>query len=217
MYFCTLKLKKMRNKILLTVALLLSVLTSVQAEDNPNARQARRIFNQAYQQVFGEQGATLRYDVNITGIYKTYGTIWYKGKKSKFVDAKMNSWNDGVTVYTIKNKKKNKEVEIHSAKNNKSDKYSGKFKFEPENFDYSIANHEQGLMITLKAKKGAKGMKEVHALVKRQTYEPISVRIKLAFIWTTINISNFKSGGITDDMLRFPAEKYKDYKFVDKR
>ena len=205
----------MRNKILLVVVMLLSVLTSVQAEDNPNARQARRIFNQAYQQVFGEQGATLRYDVNIIGIYKTYGTIWYKGKKSKFVDAKMNSWNDGETVYTIKKKKK--EVEIHSAKNNKSDKYSSKFKFEPENFDYSIANHEQGLMLTLKAKKGVKGIKEIHALVKRQSYEPISLRIKIAFIWTTINISNFKSGGITDEMLRFPAEKYKDYKFVDKR
>ena len=205
----------MRNKILLVVVMLLSALTSVQAEDNPNARQARRIFNQAYQQVFGEQGATLRYDVNIIGIYKTYGTIWYKGKKSKFVDAKMNSWNDGEIVYTIKKKKK--EVEIHSAKNNKSDKYSSKFKFEPENFDYSIANHEQGLMLTLKAKKGAKGIKEIHALVKRQSYEPISLRIKIAFIWTTINISNFKSGGITDEMLRFPAEKYKDYKFVDKR
>ena len=195
--------------------MLLSALTSVQAEDNPNARQARRIFNQAYQQVFGEQGATLRYDVNIIGIYKTYGTIWYKGKKSKFVDAKMNSWNDGEIVYTIKKKKK--EVEIHSAKNNKSDKYSSKFKFEPENFDYSIANHEQGLMLTPKAKKGAKGIKEIHALVKRQSYEPISLRIKVAFIWTTINISNFKSGGITDEMLRFPVEKYKDYKFVDKR
>jgi len=205
----------MRNKIILAILLLLSALTSVQAEDNPNARQARRIFNQAYQQVFGEQGATLRYDVNIVGIYKTYGTIWYKGKKSKFVDAKMNSWNDGETVYTIKKKKK--EVEIHSAKNNKSDKYSSKFKFEPENFDYSIANHEQGLMLMLKAKKGAKGIKEIHALVKRQSYEPISLRIKIAFIWTTINISNFKSGGITDEMLRFPAEKYKDYKFVDKR
>ena len=205
----------MRNKILLVVVMLLSALTSVQAEDNPNARQARRIFNQAYQQVFGEQGATLRYDVNIIGIYKTYGTIWYKGKKSKFVDAKMNSWNDGETVYTIKKKKK--EVEIHSAKNNKSDNYSSKFKFEPENFDYSIANDERGLMLTLKAKKGVKGIKEIHALVKRQSYEPISLRIKIAFIWTTINISNFKSGGITDEMLRFPAEKYKDYKFVDKR
>lgn len=205
----------MRNKLLLAIVLLLSALTSVKAEDNPNARQARRIFNQAYQQVFGEQGATLRYDVNIIGIYKTYGTIWYKGKKSKFVDAKMNSWNDGETVYTIK-KKKN-EVEIHSAKNNKSDKYSSKFKFEPENFDYSIANDERGLMLILKAKKGTKGIKEIHALVKRQSYEPISLRIKIAFIWTTINISNFKSGGITDEMLRFPAEKYKYYKFVDKR
>ena len=205
----------MRNKIILVLLMLLTALTSVQAEDSPNARQARRIFNQAYQQVFGEQGATLRYDVNIVGIYKTYGTIWYKGKKSKFVDAKMNSWNDGETVYTIKKKKQ--EVEIHSAKNNKSDKYSSKFKFEPENFDYSIANHEQGLMLTLKAKKGAKGIKEIQALVKRQSYEPISLRIKIAFVWTTINISNFKSGGITDEMLRFPAEKYKNYKFVDKR
>ena len=208
----------MRNRIIIAVLSLLSMLVSVQAQqaqETPNERQAKRIFNQAYQQVFGEQGATLRYDVNITGIYKTWGNIWYKGKKSKFVDAKMNSWNDGTTVYTIKKKKK--EVEIHDAKNNKSDKYSSKFKFVPENFDYSIANDEEGLMLILKAKKGAKGIKEIHALVKRQTYEPIRVRIKIAFIWTTIKISNFKSGGITDEMLRFPKEQYKDYKFVDKR
>ena len=211
----------MRNKLVLLVMMLISVLASVKAQDDSemsaNERQAKRIFNQAYQQVFGEQGATLRYDVNITGIYKTYGTIWYKGKKSRFEDAKMNSWNDGTTVYTIKKKKKKKEVEIHETKNNKSDKYSSKFKFVPENFNYSIANDEEGLMLTLKAKKGTKGIKEVQALVKRQSYEPIRVRIKIAFIWTTIKVSNFKSGGITDEMLRFPAEKYKDYKFVDKR
>ena len=206
----------MRNKIIWIVVLLLSYIHPVMGEESANERQAKRIFNQAYQQVFGEKGATLRYDVNITGIYKTWGNIWYKGKKSKFVDAKMNSWNDGKTVYTIKKKKK--EVEIHDAKNNKSDKYSSKFKFVPENFNYSIANHEEGLMLILKAKKGVQGgIREIHALVKRQTYEPISVRIKISIIWTTIKISNFKSGGITDEMLRFPAEKYKDYKFVDKR
>ena len=205
----------MRNRFIIIVLSLLSTLVPIQAQENANERQAKRIFNQAYQQVFGEQGATLRYDVNITGLYKTWGTIWYKGKKSKFVDAKMNSWNDGKTVYTIKKKKK--EVEIHDVKNNKSDKYSSKFKFVPENFTYSIANDDEGLMLTLKAKKGAKGIKEIHALVKRQTYEPIRVRIKIAFIWTTIKISNFKSGGITDEMLRFPAEQFKDYNFVDKR
>lgn len=195
--------------------LLMASLQGVQAEETPNARQARRIFDAAYQQVWGEQGATLRYDVNITGIYKTYGTIWYKGKKSKFEDAKMTSWNDGTTVYVIKKRKT--EVEIHSAKNNKSDKYSQKFKFEPDNYDYSIADDKNGLMLTLLLKKGKKGMKEIHALVERKTYKPISVRIKIAFIWTTIKISNFQSGGITDEMLRFPMERYKNYKFVDKR
>ena len=210
----------MRNRIILILTLLLSVLNPVVAQDSDmtaNERQAKRIFNQAYQQVFGEQGAKLHYDVNIIGIYKTSGTIWFKGKKKKFVDAKVNSWNDGETVYTVKKKKKKKEVEVRSAKNNKQDKYSGKFKFVPENFDYSVANDDEGLMLTLKAKKGAKGIKEIHALVKRQTYEPIRVRIKIAFIWTTIKISNFKSGGITDEMLRFPAEQFKDYNFVDKR
>ena len=209
--------KLMRNRIILAILLLFSAicLSPMRAQDTPNARQARRIFNSAYQQVFGEQGASLRYDVNITGIYKTHGTIWYKGKKSKFEDAKMNSWNDGQTVYTIKKKKQ--EVEIHSAKNNKSDKYSQKFKFEPDNYTYSIAQAQEGLVVTLKLIKGRKGMKEIHALIERNTYRPISVRIKIAFIWTTIKISNFQSGGITDEMLRFPKERYKDYKYVDKR
>ena len=196
--------------------MLIISLCSMQAQETANSRQARRIFNSAYQQVFGEQGATLRYDVNITGLYKTRGTIWYKGKKTKFEDAKVTSWSDGQTVYSVKKKKK-REVEIHNAKSNKSDKYSQKFKFEPENYNYSIAEEKGGLMITLKLLKGKKGMKEIHALLDRKTYHPIKVRIKIAFIWTTIKISDFQSGGITDEMLRFPKEEYKDYKFVDKR
>ena len=187
------------------------------ADDTPNSRQARRIFNTAYEQVFGEQGASLHYDVNITGIYKTRGNIWFKGKKRKFEDAKMISWNDGGTVYSVRKKKRHKEVEIHDARNNKSDKYSRKFKFDPENYDYSVAEDPQGLKLTLKAKKGRKGIKEAHLLVERQTYHPIQARIKIAFIWTTIKISDFKSGNITDETLRFPKENYSHYKFVDKR
>ena len=189
-------------------------LCSVHAQDTPNSRQARRVFNQAYNQVFGSDGSTLHYDVNIIGIYKTNGTIWIKEKKSKFEDAKMKSWNDGTTVYTVKRKKR--EVEIYSAANNKQDKHSRKFKFDPENFDYSIAEDPQGLKLTLKAKKGVKGIKEAHVLLTRKTYYPISVRIKIAFIWTTIKISDFQLG-VTDEVLLFPKEKYKDYKFVDKR
>ena len=60
----------MRNKIILIVMLMFSTLCSVHADETPNSRQARRIFNQAYQQVFGEQGATLHYDVNIIRFIK---------------------------------------------------------------------------------------------------------------------------------------------------
>ena len=201
--------------------MLISVMASVKAQDDSemsaNERQAKRIFNQAYQQVFGEQGATLHYDVNIIGLYKTSGTIWYKGKKSKFVDAKIYSWNDGTTIYSVKRNKKTKEVEVNSAQNNKSDKYSRKFKFEPENFDYSVAEDKDGLMLILKAKKGKKGIKEIHALVERNTYHPISLRVKVSIIWATVKISDFHTGGITDEMLEFPKEQYRDYKFVDKR
>ena len=205
----------MRKRIIFAFIILFSALCGLQAHESANSRQARRIFNNAYQQVFGEQGATLHYDVNITGIYKTHGTIWYKGKKSKFDEARMTSWNDGKNVFTYKKKKR--EVELHSAKNNKSDKYSQKFKFVPENYTYSIAEDEDGLMVTLKLIKGRKGMKEIHALLERKTYHPIRVHIKIAFIWTTIKISNFQAGGITDEMLRFPKEQFMDYKFVDKR
>ena len=125
--------------------------------------------------------------------------------------------NDGTTVYTIKKKKRKKEVEIHNAKNNKSDKYSSRFKFEPENFSYSIAEHEQGLMLTLKAKKGQRVSRRSTLWWSARPITPISLRIKVAFVWTTIKISDFRSGGITNEMLRFPREQFRDYEFVDKR
>ena len=46
---------------------------------------------------------------------------------------------------------------------------------------------------------------------------PLQLRVKVAFIWANVDISNFKSGGITDAMFTFPRAQYKDYKFVDKR
>ena len=198
--------------------MLLLVLTTLTAaaEETPNAQQARRIFDKTYNMVFGPQGATLHYDVNIVGIYKTQGTIWYKGKKQKFVDEKVNTWNDGKTAYMAYRKKNT--VEIHDAQSDKKDKYSGKFKFDLNDFDYAIREDGSVLLLTLKQKKHAKGtVKEVQAWVKRNTFDPLRLRIKVAFFWTTVKISNFRSGGISDDLFVFPRNQYKDWKFIDKR
>ena len=197
--------------------LLIALLTvTVGAQETANERQARRIFNQAYQQVFGEQGASLHYDVNIIGIYKTKGDICFKGKKQKFVDEKVNTWNDGTTAYMAFRKKK--EVHIHDANSDKKDKYSGKFKFNLDDFDYSISEDDGMFLLMLKQKKKAKGtIKVVKAWVTKKGYEPVRMRIKVAFIWTTVKITNFKAGGISDDIFVFPRNQYKDWKFIDKR
>ena len=188
----------------------------VGAQTTANERQARRIFNQAYNQVFGEQGASLHYDVNIIGIYKTKGDITFKGKKQKFVDEKVNTWNDGTTAYMAFRKKK--EVHIHAANSDKKDKYSGKFKFDLEDFDYSIAEDGGHFLITLKQKKKAKGtVKIVKAWITKKGYEPVRLRVKVAFFWTTVTIDNFRSGGISDDVFVFPRQQYKNWTFIDKR
>ena len=111
-----------------------------------------------YNRLYGDEGGTLHYKVNIIGIYKTEGTIWMKQKKSKFVDEKYIAWNNDVTYHRLERKKNT--VTIYDAHSDKRDKYATKFKFDPNNYQYSIKDEkEKGFAITLKAKKGAKGIK----------------------------------------------------------
>lgn len=208
---------EMKRLYILLMILLTSLAVAEAQEETPNAKQARRIMNTAYERVFGEQGSSLHYHVNIIGIYKTEGNICFKGKKQRFTDERVDTWNDGVTAYMAFRKKKT--VEIHHANSDKKDKYSGRFKFSLDDFTYSVSSEKEGLLLTLKQKKKAKGtIKEVKALVERGTYAPIRLRIKVAFFWTTVQVSDFHSGNIKDEIFVFPAEKYKEgWKFVDKR
>lgn len=196
---------------------LLPLLTVSAASKTTNSAEARRVFNKVYDMVLGPQGSTLHYDVNIISLYKTSGTIWYKGKKQRFSDERVDTWNDGVTAYMVYRKKKT--IEVHSANSDKKDKYSGKFKFDVEDFDYSMERDGEKLLLNLKQHKGAKGtIKEARITVDGKTLYPSHIKLKVAFIWANISISNFKSGDIPDEMFVFPRSRYgKGYKYVDKR
>jgi hypothetical protein len=200
------------------IYLLLSIffiLFSVHAQDTPNARQARRIFNETYQMVYGPTGCKLHYAVNIIGIYKTEGTIWTKGKKNKFIDEKYIAWNDDVTYYRLERKKNT--VTIYDAHSDERDKYATKFKFVPDNYTYSIKDDQKGYIITLKAKKGVKGIKEARCLLDKRTHYPISVRVKVGIFHTTIKISEFSTSELSDAIFKFPKEQYKNCEFIDNR
>ena len=203
----------MKNRILLWLTLL--VFTSPAMATNNNAVQARKLFDHTYNMVFGTQGSTLHYNVNLVGIMKIDGTIWYKGKKSRFEESRYLSWNDGVKDYWVDKKKK--VVTLYDANSVKKDKYSSKFTFNAEDYNYALSDSDEGFVVTLNAKKNVKGIKHLKAVIHKKTLAPISMKIKVLWFWTTVNISQFRSGNISDDLFVFPAEKYKSYAFVDER
>ncbi|MDE7089101.1 MAG: hypothetical protein K2O54_03185, partial [Prevotella sp.] len=74
--------------------------------------------------------------------------------------------------------------------------------------------------LVLKQRREAKGtIKEVRAYVDQQTLTPKFVKLKVAFIWTKIQISNFRSGSVSDQLFVFPRKRYpsSEYKYIDKR
>ena len=205
----------MRILMSLLCAVLTSLPLSAATPQNANARQARQMFDEVYQKVFGPKGSTLHYAVNIIGIYKTEGTIWYNGKKSKFQDEKLNVWCDGKNYWMVNRKKRT--VTVYDATSEERDKYATKFTFEPDNYNYSIKADDNNYIITLKAKKNVKGIKEAVAYLNKRTRHPERLRIKVGIFHTTIRVSNFRSGNVSDATFVFPQDKYKGYQLIDKR
>ena len=54
-------------------------------------------------------------------------------------------------------------------------------------------------------------------MLDRRTQYPTSIRIKVGIFHTTIKISNFQIGGISDDLFKFPKEQYKNCEYEDNR
>jgi hypothetical protein len=197
--------------------LLIAFLFSITGAGAQAQQDARQLFEQVYQKVFGPQGSTLHYNVNLIGVYRTSGTIWYKGTKSRFSDARIDSWNDGRTVYSVNRRKK--VVNIYDASSDDYDKYASKFKFTLDDFTYSMERNDEGIWFTLRQRQGARGtVKLVKALVDAETLTPIHVKVKVTLFWAHIRISNFHSGDINDTLFDFPFSTYSQgYRFLDHR
>ena len=203
-------------KRLLFLFLIILSMVSASAQETANSRQAKRVFNTAWNHIYGKEGVRFHYKIDILHLYKEEGTSWNKGDKAKseYKDSKM--WNNGDVKYILREKKG--IVEIHDPKVNKKNDKLQMFKFEPDSYNYSIAKDPDGLQVTLEAKPGAKvKMKKIIALLTPGNYYPKKLRIKVSIFWATISFSDFQAGNIDDSVFEFPKEKYSNYKIVDER
>ena len=189
------------------------------ADDTPNARQAKRVFQTAWNNIFGPEGVTFHYKINILGLYKEEGTSWNKGDMARSVYKGSKMWNDGNVKYIVREKKR--IVEIHDPKVNKKDEKLQMFKFDADSYDYAIAKDPNGtdaLLVTLQAKRNTKvKMKKIQVLLTPGNYYPIRLRIKVSIFWANIYFSDFQAGGIDNSTFVFPRQNFASYKFVDER
>ena len=188
------------------------------AQENSNSRQARQVFQKAYNHFFGKDGVTFTYKISILGVYHEEGTGWYKGNMAKSIHGNTIQWNDGKLLYKLKTNKNS--VEIRDPKVNKDDQLLQKFKFYPDEFNYHISEEGNDYLVELKAKPDAKNtkMKHVRVLIAPGTYYPKELKIKiLSLFWAKVTFANFKAGNISDEIFQFPKAKYANCKMEDHR
>lgn len=205
----------MKKNIIFAILILLTAITNETKAQKPiTGKPAKDLFEKAYNNAFGPQGSSLNYAVNIIGIYKTEGKIYYKGEKSHYEEARYSAWVNGKTAYMVDKKKKT--VGIYKADDDKKDEYLAKFKYDVNNFDFSYIDKGSTYELTAKIKDaGFFGIKRITAELDKKTLTPHSLTIKLAVFSTTVKITNFKSGGINDSIFEFPKQRFADYKFTD--
>jgi hypothetical protein len=186
------------------------------AQDTPNARQAKRIFNTAWNRIYGDEGVRFHYKIDILHLYKEEGISCNKGDKERSEHKNTIIYSNGKLKHVVRTNKK--VVELHDPKVNKADEKLQMFKFDPDSYNYAIAKDPEGFLITLTAKPGAKvKMKKVEAIISEGNYYPKRLRIKVSIFWCNIFISDFQAGNIDDSIFVFPKEKYKDFKVEDLR
>lgn len=191
-------------------------LFTAMAQDTPNARQAKRIFNTAWNRIYGDEGVRFHYKIDILHLYKEEGISCNKGDKERSEHKNTIIYSDGKLKHVVRTNKK--VVELHDPKVNKADEKLKMFKFDPDSYNYAIAKDPEGFLITLTAKPGAKvKMKKVEAIISEGNYYPKHLRIKVSIFWCNIFISDFQAGNIDDSIFVFPKEKYKDFKVEDLR
>ena len=191
-------------------------LFTAMAQDTPNARQAKRIFNTAWNRIYGDEGVRFHYKIDILHLYKEEGISCNKGDKERSEHKNTIIYSDGKLKHVVRTNKK--VVELHDPKVNKADEKLQMFKFDPDSYNYAIAKDPEGFLITLTAKPGAKvKMKKVEAIISEGNYYPKRLRIKVSIFWCNIFISDFQAGNIDDSIFVFPKEKYKDFTVEDLR
>jgi outer membrane lipoprotein-sorting protein len=202
------------NKILCLFALTLTLNTSVLGYTEAEAKE---VLNRTLTQFTHKGGAKIGYHFKVGKLFDRRGTFMFKDDKSLAFGKKEIVWNNGKTVWILD--KKSRVVKImnpgESRKGHKS--LDEELAIVKNGYKLSMTSVGDNYCIHMKAIKRHTDIKQGYLYIDKKTFNPVHIRMKVAFIWATIDIWDFETANYKDEMFSFPVSKYPDVKIVDKR
>lgn len=185
------------------------------AQKAANAKRAKELFESTYQKVYGAEGSRLTYSVNIIGVFKAMGTIYYKNGKERYDEKKLVVWNNGKKYVRLNRSKE--RIEIFDSNDPERNSHSGAMSLNPNNYDYELEIEDGEYKIDLDAKKNVDGIKHLLLALDVKTQVPKYLKVRWGIFTIKVQLSNIKFGDINDAIFEFPAEKYKGMETIDHR
>ena len=162
-------------------------------------------------------GAKIGYRFKVGKLFDRSGTFMFKDDKSLAFGKKEIVWNNGQTVWILDRKARHVKI-MHPKESRKGHKsLDEELEIVKNSYKLSMTDDGDRYCIYMKANKRKADIKQGYLYVDKKTFVPVYIRMKVAFIWATIDIWDFETANYQDEIFTFPANKYPNVKVIDKR
>lgn len=178
---------------------------------------ARQVLDKTAAVIKSKGGVTAHFSISGAKYGNSSGTIAVKGNKFHATTAAATVWFDGKTMWTYM--RKTNEVNVSNPKENELQALN------PYNF---VNIYRSGFSTTMKTVGGSyevhltatdkkRKTQEMYITVSKSGYVPSKIRMKQGGKWTTITVSRFKSGNVSDSTFRFNSKDFPSAEVIDLR
>ncbi len=179
------------------------------------AQSAKSVLDKTAQALASKGGVTASFKARDAQNGSVSGTISIKGRKFYAKTTAATVWFDGKTQWTYVPQNDEVNISIPTASELSAINPYGFVYLYRQGYTLSMQTQGQSYIVTMKSQK--KAIREMVVTVSRQSYVPSQVRLLQNNRWTTVTISDFKRGNLSDSLFQFNRKACPHAEIIDLR
>ncbi len=179
------------------------------------AQSAKSVLDKTAQALASKGGVTASFKARDAQNGSVSGTISIKGRKFYAKTTAATVWFDGKTQWTYVPQNDEVNISTPTASELSAINPYGFVYLYRQGYTLSMQTQGQSYVVTMKSQK--KAIREMVVTVSRQSYVPSQVRLLQNNRWTTVTISGFKRGNLSDSLFQFNRKACPHAEIIDLR